>query len=95
MENLYDLRGLDAEARELAAWLNRQECRSITPRTAFLAQMKAGGRVARLVGHDPRLPPSMWGKRRGMAELIREFRRFEERVSSPAQRFMTEAVADL
>jgi DNA-binding transcriptional regulator PaaX len=95
MENLYDLRNLDSEARELVAWLKRQECRSITPRTAFLAQMEAGGRVARLVGHDPRLPPDIWGKRRGMADLIREFRRFEELVSSPAQRFMRAALADL
>ena len=95
MENLYDLRGLHSEARELVAWLNRQGCRSITPRTAFIAQMEAGGRVARLVGHDPRLPPSIWGRRRGMADLIREFRRFEKRVSSPAQRFMSAALADL
>jgi DNA-binding transcriptional regulator PaaX len=94
MENLYDLGGLDSEARELAAWVKRQQRPSITPRTAFLAQMKAGGRVAQLVGHDPRLPPGIWGKRRGMAGLIREFRRFEKLVSSPAQRFISAALGD-
>ncbi len=68
MENLYDLRGLDSEAWGLASWLKRQQSAAITPRAAFLARMEAGGRVARLVGHDPRLPPAMWGKRRGMTE---------------------------
>ncbi len=88
MENLYDLRGLDSEARRLAAWLKRQRGGSITPRAAFVRRMEAGGRVARLVGHDPRLPPAIWGRLRGMAEVIREYRKFEKLVSGPAQRFM-------
>jgi DNA-binding transcriptional regulator PaaX len=91
MEDLYDLRGLDSEARGLAAWLNRKQGVSITPRAAFLARMEAGGRVAQLVGHDPRLPPAIWGKRRGMAEVIREYRKFEKLVSGAAQRFMSAA----
>jgi DNA-binding transcriptional regulator PaaX len=95
MENLYDLRGLDAEARRLAAWLKRQRRPSITPRAAFAARMEAGSRVARLVGHDPRLPPAIWGSRRGMAEAIREHRKFEKLVSGPARRFMKESVREL
>jgi DNA-binding transcriptional regulator PaaX len=94
MENLYDLRGLDSEARRLAAWLKRKQHASITPRVAFLARMEAGGRVARLVGHDPRLPPAIWGMRRGMAELIREYHKFEKLVSGPAQRFMSMTCRD-
>jgi DNA-binding transcriptional regulator PaaX len=88
MENLYDLRGLDSQARGLAAWLKRQRGASVTPRAAFVARMEAGGHVARLIGHDPRLPPAIWGNRRGMAEVIREHRRFEKLVSNPAQRFI-------
>ncbi len=91
MENLYDLRGLDSEAWELASWLKRQQGVSITPRAAFLARMEAGSRVARLVGHDPRLPPAIWGKRRGMAEVILEYRKFERIVSDPAQCFLSAA----
>ena len=91
MESLYDLRGLDSEAKRLAAWLVRQQIDSVNPRAAFLARMEAGGRVARLVGHDPRLPPAIWGKRRGMAEVIREYRKFEKLVSGPAQQFMSAA----
>jgi DNA-binding transcriptional regulator PaaX len=91
IESLYDLRGLDSEAKGLAAWLVRQQSDSVTPRAAFLARMEAGGRVARLVGHDPRLPPAIWGKRRGMAEVIREYRKFEKLVSGPAQQFMSAA----
>jgi hypothetical protein len=91
MENLYDLRGLDSEAKGLAAWLVRQQIDSVTPRAAFVARMEAGGRVARLVGHDPRLPPAIWGKRLGMAEVMREYRKFERLVSVPAQQFMSAA----
>ena len=89
IESLYDLRGLDSEAKGLAAWLVRQQIDSVTPRAAFLARMEAGGRVARLVGHDPRLPPAIWGKRSGMAEVVREYQEFEKLVSGPSQQFMS------
>src|SRR5436305_12734646 len=89
MENLYDLVGLDSGARGLTSWLKRQKGASITPCAALRARMEAGGRMARLVGHDPRLPPAIWGKRRGMAEVIIEYRKFEKMVSDPAQRFLS------
>jgi DNA-binding transcriptional regulator PaaX len=89
-ETLYDLQGLDSEARRVLEWLRRQRGSFATPCAAFVAQMEAGGRLAQLVGHDPRLPPAVWGKRRAMTDLIREYRNFEKIVAGPARRFIEE-----
>ena len=40
----------------------------------------------------PRLPPAIWGKRRGMHEMVEAFRRFEDRVARQAQEFMDENI---
>jgi hypothetical protein len=50
--------------------------------------------VARLAGHDPRLPARLWGKRRGMRELVRAFERFEARVTPLAQRFLDDVIGE-
>src|SRR5947207_9221450 len=65
---LYDLQGLDSEACRLAAWIGRKCISAKSPQAAFVERMKVGARVAQLIGHDPRLPPAIWGTRRGMHE---------------------------
>jgi len=92
LPSLYDLDGLDAEARRVAAWIRRRAAGAVTPRAAFIGRMHVGERVARLIGHDPRLPQALWGRRRGMAEMVEAFYRFEERVAPPAQIFLDEAI---
>jgi DNA-binding transcriptional regulator PaaX len=89
---LYDLKGLDAEAHRLAAWISHRSVSARSPQAAFVERMNVGGRVARMVGHDPRLPPAIWGKRRGMEEMIDAFHRFEERIAPRARQFLDEKV---
>ena len=85
LELLYDLDGLDAEARRLAAWIITRSASAKSPKAAFVARMKVGSRVAQFAGHDPRLPPEIWGERRGMREMAEAFRHFEE-CAAPASR---------
>jgi DNA-binding transcriptional regulator PaaX len=89
---LYDLRGLDSEARRLAAWIAQRRISAKSPQAAFVERMNVGARVAQLIGHDPRLPPIIWGKRRGMQEMVDAFRRFEDRIAPQAQKFMDEDI---
>ena len=89
---LYDLKGLDLEARRMAAWIRRRTAAAASSRKAFACRMEVGGRVARFIGHDPRLPPEVWGRRRGLRDLAAAFRRFESRVGPPARRFMESAI---
>ncbi len=90
LESLYDLDGLDAEARRLVAWIRSRVASAKSPKAAFVARMRVGGRVAQFVGHDPRLPPAIWGERRGMRDMVEAFRRFEESVA-PASRIFLDA----
>ncbi len=88
VDRVYDLDALDREAGKLARRI-RAKCAPIgSPALAFASRLEIGGLVARLVGHDPRLPGSLWGKRRGMRELSHQFARFEKRAASPARRFL-------
>jgi len=88
VSKLYDLDGLDAEARSLADWIRRRKARAIFRHLAFAERIRVGGRVARFIGHDPRLPPGLWGKRRGMAVVVDTFQKFEHRIAPLAQRFV-------
>ena len=85
---LYDLAGLDSEARRLAGWLKRRSLRARSPRAAFVERIKVGGRVAQFIGHDPRLPPAIWGRRHGMQEVIKAYRRFEARIAPQSREFI-------
>jgi DNA-binding transcriptional regulator PaaX len=85
---LYDLAALDRQARALAAWIRRQEAIRSTGERAFAARLKVGGLVTRLVGHDPRLPPELWGARRGMRDLVRAYDRFDARLTPLSRRFL-------
>ncbi len=84
----YDLDGLNAEAERLAKWIGNRAMRIGSPRAAFIERMNVGGCVAQFIGHDPRLPRAVWGERRGMSELVRIFRRFDDRVAAQANRFV-------
>jgi hypothetical protein len=54
--------------------------------------LDVGGRVARLIAHDPRLPPTIWASRTGLRDLVRAHRRFETCVGSLAQRFLNDVL---
>jgi DNA-binding transcriptional regulator PaaX len=88
ISRLYDFDLLDREARKLARRIRAKRTSSSSPARAFAARLEIGGLVARVVGHDPRLPKSLWGKRRGMRDLSRAFAGFEKRVTPAAQRFL-------
>jgi DNA-binding transcriptional regulator PaaX len=85
---IYGLDSLDREARRLARWISHRRIPKGSGDDAFAARLRVGGLVARLVGHDPRLPPVLWDGRNGMEELVRAFRRFEARIAPLAQRFL-------
>jgi DNA-binding transcriptional regulator PaaX len=85
---MYELAALDRQARALARWIGRQKVAAGASEHAFAARLRVGGMVARLAGHDPRLPARLWRGRRGMRELLRAFGRFEGRVGPPSQRFL-------
>jgi len=91
---LYDLAVLDRQARALAGWIGRQGKIPSTGDRTFAVRLKAGGLVARLVGHDPRLPPELWGRRRGMIDLVRAYDRFDSRLAPLARKFVEQVVAD-
>ena len=87
---LYDLRRLDSQARRLAAWIHKRNISSMSPRALFAERIKVGGQVVQLIGHDPRLPPSVWGQRRGLNDLVDAFLKFDKRVAGQAQNFVEE-----
>lgn len=93
LAQLYDLQGLDAEGRRLAAWIRRRIAGVDSPRSAFVERLRVGGRVAQFIGHDPRVPAALWGKRRGLLESIDEFQRFEQQVVPQARQFLRETMA--
>jgi DNA-binding transcriptional regulator PaaX len=90
---LYDLDSLNREALRLARWIMRMRIPTNSSNAAaFAMRLKVGGLVARLVGHDPRLPAAIWAKRNGMRELIRTFRKFDARIAPLSQQFVTEII---
>jgi DNA-binding transcriptional regulator PaaX len=93
---LYGLDSLDRPARRLAGRITQltghRRVRNTSPARAFALRLKIGGQVARLVGHDPRLPAALWGGRTGMRDLVRAFRDFDTRIAPLAQRFMENVV---
>lgn len=92
--HLYELAAIDRQARALAGWIRRQRAIHSTPERTFAARLKAGGLVARLVGHDPRLPPELWGPRRGMRDLVSAYDRFDSRLAPLARKFVQQVVSE-
>jgi DNA-binding transcriptional regulator PaaX len=92
VHRLYDLDALDREARKLARRIRSLRPKGTSSPRAFAARLEIGGLIARLVGHDPRLPQSLWGRRTGLRELSRAFAEFERRVAPAADRFLNEVL---
>jgi DNA-binding transcriptional regulator PaaX len=86
---LYALDDLDREAHRLARSMSKQRAVH-SPQDAFAKRLKIGGLVARLAGHDPRLPAALWEGQSGMREVVKEYRRFEHRIAPPAERFLND-----
>jgi DNA-binding transcriptional regulator PaaX len=89
LDEMYELDELDRQARKLATWIEARRIPGKAER-AFAERMDVGGRVARLVSHDPRLPPVLWGRRTGLAALTEAYARYEKRVTATAEKFMRE-----
>lgn len=93
LEAMYSLNDLDREANKLAHWI-RERKTPLSNARAFALRLDVGGRLARLIAHDPRLPPVLWNNRTGLRELVRAYHEFEERVRPAAQRFVEDSVKD-
>jgi DNA-binding transcriptional regulator PaaX len=85
---MYRLGALDRAAARLANEINAAVAGNRSGAEAFAARLKVGGRVARLVAHDPRLPPAVWKSQTGMRDLRTAYRRFENKIGSRAQEFV-------
>jgi DNA-binding transcriptional regulator PaaX len=85
---MYGLDVFDRHARRLAGEIRAELRDAGHPAAAFRARLHVGGLVARLVAHDPRVPPEIWGRRRGLQELREAFRSFESRIATLADRFV-------
>jgi hypothetical protein len=89
---MYDLDGLDHEAGRLARAITAKCAGTRSTAGAFAARLDVGGRVARLIAHDPRLPPTIWASRTGLQDLVRAYQRFETCVGSRAQQFLNDVL---
>ena len=84
----YGVDALDREASRLARDIRRRHAALTSAARAFALRLHVGGQVARLVAHDPRLPPEMTRGRTGLRDLRRAYRRFERAVAVKAQAFI-------
>lgn len=95
--SLYNLKALDAEARNLAARIRRKaastSARNMSPSKAFAERIRAGSDVVQLIAHDPRLPEALWGNRSGMRELAHAYADFETLIAKPAGDFLKQVLA--
>lgn len=89
--DLYDLDGLDESAAALARALGKHR-RATSPTSAFRNRVRAGGEVARFVAHDPRLPPEIWGRRKGMERLREAWLAFDGATSPLAEKFLNDTL---
>jgi len=90
--HMYDLDVLDREAGRLARTITGKSRGHASVAKAFAARLDVGGRVARLMAHDPRLPQAIWASRTGLRDLRRAYRRFETRIAPAAGRFLDQVV---
>jgi phenylacetic acid degradation operon negative regulatory protein len=93
VREMYTVDVLDRQARQLMkAIAALGEVRS--ERAALRLRLTVGGRVARLVAHDPRLPREIWGRRTGFVELVRAYGRFERRIAPLSDRFVEQVLRE-
>lgn len=90
---MYSLEDFEREAKTLARWVSQRR-RPTSNAHAFALLLDVGGRLARLIAHDPRLPPVLWGNRAGLTKLIQAYRKFERRVRLMALRFVEQVTED-
>lgn len=95
VQKMYAIDAFDREALRLASQIRAELRGAGDPAAAFRARLYVGGLAARLVAHDPRLPPEIWGRRRGLQELREAFRSFEARIGKLADRFIDAAIGSL
>ena len=90
VQAMYRLGALDRAAARLANRIDAAFAGKPSAAEAFAARLNVGGRVARLIAHDPRLPAALWTSQTGMRELRTAYRRFETKIASHAQEFVDE-----
>jgi DNA-binding transcriptional regulator PaaX len=88
VQKMYGLDAFDRQARRVAAQIRAELRDADEPASAFRARLHVGGLAARLVAHEPRLPPVIWQRRRGLEEVREAFRSFEARIGALADRFV-------
>jgi DNA-binding transcriptional regulator PaaX len=89
---MYRLGALDRAAARLANEINAAVAGKRSRAEAFAARLNVGGRVARLIAHDPRLPAALWKSQTGMQELRSAYQRFERKIGSHAQEFVDQVL---
>jgi DNA-binding transcriptional regulator PaaX len=89
---MYRLGALDRAAARLANEINAAVAGKRSGAEAFAARLNVGGRVARLIAHDPRLPAALWKSKGGMQELRSAYQRFERKIGSHAQEFVDQVL---
>jgi len=93
VQKMYGLDAFDRQARRLANQIRAELRYADDQAAAFRGRLHMGGLAARLVAHDPRLPPEIWGRRRGLYEVREAFRTFEARIGRLADRFVDGVIA--
>ena len=88
VQKMYGLDLLDRQARRVTNEIRAELRGASDPAAAFRARLRIGGLAARLAAHDPRLPPEIWQRRRGLHELRTAFRSFDARIGRLADRFV-------
>jgi DNA-binding transcriptional regulator PaaX len=88
VQKMYGLDAFDRQARRLATQIRAESREARSPAAAFRARLHIGGLAARLIAHDPRLPPQIWQRRRGLQDVREAFRSFEARIGGLADRFV-------
>ncbi len=91
VRRMYAIADLDREARRLTRTISPSRAR-VSPARAFAMRLRIGGHVAALVGHDPRLPPEIWGSRTGLRDVVRRYRGFDKALAPLATRFVQQVL---
>lgn len=92
VQAMYRLGALDRAAARLANEVKAAVAGRRSGAEAFAARLSVGGRVARLIAHDPRLPATLWKSQTGMRELRTAYRLFETKIGSHAQEFIDQVL---
>lgn len=92
VRKMYGLDALDREAGRLAREITAKYAGTRSAAGAFAARLEVGGRVARLLAHDPRLPATIWASQTALRHMVQAHRRFETCVAPLAERFLNDVL---